>query len=174
MIIIGENKHQYFIEDYFQCKYRTKSKKKPKKIVYMSVNILLIKTKKQLNEVFNDPFLLRCYNFFNYLAFRKKLEYDPSPDKWLEANRVLISKNDKDLMGLCNNSPNMFYKVVNYLVDNEYLLKPCQGWYFLSPQYVDMLNKGQLVAMKKYEQEKFLERQSKFFEAYMAKKEVNK
>lgn len=164
----------YSIEDEYECKYRELIKKKPKKKLDIMANILLIKTKNQLNEVFNDPLSRRALQFFNYLVLRKKLEYDPSPDKWLEANRVLISKNDKDLMGLCNNDSKMFYKVVNFLVDGEYLLKPCQGWYFLSPQYVDFLNKKQKDQMRLDESQKLVDRQLKYFEVYMAKQNSNK
>lgn len=164
----------YSIEDEYECKYRELIKKKPKKMIgtYLTSKI---KSKKELNRVyFSEPIFMRAMFFYNYLIDRKKLEYDSSPDKWLEANMVSISKNDKDLMALAKNNPNTFYNIVNYLVDNGFLLKLRQGVYFFSPEYVDFLNKKQKEQMRLDESQKLVDIQLKYFEAYMAKQNANK
>lgn len=149
-------------EEDFQCKYRELVRKKSNK------NNMLpkIKTKKELREVYLNPISRRAMVVFQYLCVRKRLEYDSSPEKWLEANMVSISKNDKELISLCNNNPNTFYSIINYLVDNGYLFKPRQGVYFLSPEYVDFLNKKQKEQMRLDESRKLANRQLEFIEKY--------
>lgn len=160
------NSTWYSIEDEYECKYRELIRKKPKKMIgtYLTSKI---KSKKELNRVyFSEPIFMRAMFFYNYLIDRKRLEYDSSPEKWFEANMVSISKNDKDLMALAKNNPNTFYEIVNYLVDNGYLFKPRQGVYFLSPEYVDFLNKKQKEQMRLDESRKLANRQLEFIEKY--------
>lgn len=148
----------YEIQDDFHCKYRELIRKKSNK------NSMLpkIKTKKELNEFYTNPVSRRAMVLFQYLCVRKKIEYDSSPDKWLEANMVSISKNDKNLMQICNSDNKTFYETINFLVDNGYLLKPKKGVYFLSPEYVDFLNKKQKEQMRLDESQKLVNKQLEF------------